>query len=261
MVWAAAIAHECMKIISFSPWLLCYLASACSALAADTLLLDFETPATALQTPGVTFEGVQVIQGQVSSSTGKILSTAPTGTQAAFTGGARIRFSIPVVKVSALLSLSSISVPLNRTSGSMTAWLCAYGADKQLIGKATTPIIAAVSEPEMLDNFNPSLISFAAAVPIAEITVDTGDPFDSSGNTFFIDDLTLTIQKQQPLTPPSLRIERNAAGRVLILKSVPSAQLEQSPELIAPTWRAVPTTSAYLWLQPTNSAMFFRAIR
>jgi hypothetical protein len=238
-----------------------YLASACSAVAADTVLLDFETPATGLQAPGVTFDGVQVVEGQVWSSPGKILWTAPTGTQAAFTGGARIKFAIPVVKVSASLSLSFVTVPLARTRGSVTAWLCAYGADQQLIGKATTSLIAAVGEPELLDNFNPALISFAADVPIAEITLDTGDPFDSSGTTFFIDDLTLTVQEQQPLAPPSLRIERNAVGRVLIFKSVPSAQLEQSPELTAPTWQAVPTTSGYLWLQPTNSAMFFRAIR
>jgi len=248
-----------MKILL--PWLLWSVAGSCSAFAADTLVLDFETPATGLQAPGLTFEGVEVIQGQVWSSPGKILPTAPGGTQAGFTGGARISFSVPVVKVRAMLSLSFITVPLARTSGYVTAWLNAYGEDKQLIGTATVPLIAAVSEPEMLDNFNPSLISFTAETPIAEITIDTGDPFDSSGDTFFIDDLTLTVQEQRPLAPPSLSIERNAAGRVLIFKSVPSAQLEQSPQLPAPTWHAVPTTSGYLWLEPTNSAMFFRAVR
>jgi len=251
-----------MRIASFLGRLLWSLVPPCSSLTAGSLVLDFETPATSLQAPGITFEGVEVIEGRVGSSFGRMLSTSTNGTHAAFTVGAKIRFSIPVVKVSALLSLSSISVRLDRKTTYSTAWLRAYGVDKQLIGQATTPLINGVGEPERLDNFNPALISFSAGVPIEEITIDLDDPFIVGGATFFIDDLTLTVQEQLPLTRPVLAIERVPGGSVLLLKkSVWNAQLEQSPQIPAQTWQAIPTTSGYLWIEPTNSAMFFRATR
>jgi hypothetical protein len=250
-----------MKIASLS-WFLCWVVGHCSVFAADSLVLDFESPATGIQTPGVSFQGIQVIQGQVSSSTGRTFSTSTNGSLAAVTSGARINFRIPVVKVSASVCETYVHVPLNKMSKYETAYLTAYGADGQMIGKTTTPLIYAVGEPEMLDNFNPSVISFASSVPIAEITIDTEDPFDPSFDSFFIDDLTLTVREQQPLAQPLLSIKRsNPPGRVLIVPSIPSAQLEQSPQLPAATWQAVVPTTGQLLVYATNSAMFFRAVR
>jgi hypothetical protein len=223
--------------------------------------LDFESPATGLQAPGVAFEGVEVIKGEVWSSPGVILRTAPSGTNAAFSGGAKVRFSLPVIKVSMLVSLSFISVPLARTNVYLTARLRAYGTSGELLGTTTAPVFAAVAEPELLENFTPTLISIATSVPMAQITIDLDEEFRPDGSTFFFDDLTLTVQEQQPLVRPTMTIE-SRGNRVFVWWSIPSAKLQQSPDLVSPTWQPVAVDRGYVFLDPkTNAAMFFRVVR
>lgn len=254
------------KNVSLARFALWYvLVGLSAALASETVVLDFERPATGLQFPGVAFQYVDVIKGEVRSSPGVILRTAPSGSMAAFGGGAKITFTIPVIKVSMLVSRSFITVPLKRVNSFQTARLNAFDAQGQLLATATAPVIAAVAEQEFLENFSPTPISVAAAVPIAQVTIDLGEPFSSVGSMFFIDDVTLTIQEQQPLVRPTLSIERLSDRVISVRSSIPNAEFQQSPSLVAPVWQPVQTGHGYIhvdtWTTRTNAVMFFRAVR
>jgi hypothetical protein len=245
--------------------LCCMLSRLSIALASETVVLDFESPSSGLNFPGVAFEDVAVRSGEVGSSPGLIFRTAPAGTNAAFSAGAKISFSIPVIKATMLVSSSFISVPLIGVNIYLPVRLCAYGSTGELLTTATGPVLLAVAEPELLHNFTPTLISIAADVPIAQLTIDlgeAGDPFDHNGTTFFFDDLTLTVQEQLPARAPTLHIERRAAGKVFVSWDISSAELQQSADLSASAWQRLAPWGSYVLVDTTtNTAMFFRAVR
>jgi hypothetical protein len=227
--------------------------------------LDFESPSTGLKFPGVAFESVEVLRGEVGSSTGMKLRTAPSGTNSAFSSGAKLVFSIPVVRATMLVSPPFISVSPRRVDRYHTVRLSAYGDDGQLLTTASAPTPSGAAEPEFLANFSPTLISIGANVPIAQLTIDVGEagePFTTDGATFFFDDLTLTLQEQVPLVGPTLHIERRGAKGIWVSWDIPSTQLEQSPDLSAPIWQPVPVAGHGVLLDATtNASMFFRAVR
>jgi hypothetical protein len=235
------------------------------ARAAETMVVDFEAgPAALTQIPGISYENVQVVSpARIASSSGPDMSAATSGRWAALTLGARIHFSLPVIKVQMSVSPSFINVPRSMESAYFTAYLLAYKADGTLVAHSETPVISAVPLPEAVTNFTPSTISVSSATPISSITLDFDNPAAIDGSVFFFDDLVLTLGKPITLVRPVLQIQKTGDRTAHVYWGPYFCELQWTTNLAEGDWQTISNTPSFGAFVDTREAasMFFRVRR
>ena len=258
-----------MKILQLGVLGVCvWLSSERDVQASEQITVDFEGLSNSgefvltNQVSGVIFENVVVMTpATVRCSVGGDLSAATSGSSAASSFGAKVRFKRPVVGVSMNVSSSFVTVPVNKVAGYFTAYLKAYDQGNKLITSATAPVISRVAEPEHIRNVAPAAISVSASIPISYVTIDFDEPWSSDGRRLLFDDLVMTVVEQVPPVRPTLQIERRSKERIVVSWNFPSSQLEQSTNLIS--WETIPTQipGSYDFYMTSTSGVFFRVRR
>jgi hypothetical protein len=254
---------------------ICLLAIVVAALvrttvAAETRIVDFEglsnVPDYQLkdQISGLFFDSVEVVTpATIFNSPGLPMSAATSGKSAAFSSGAKIYFSNSVIKVEVTVSPSFITVPLVMQAVWETAYLTAYKADGTVLTRSQTQIIGAVSKDEDVTNFTPSIISVSSTTPIAYVTLDLDDPFNYSGNTFFFDDLILTIAAPAAATRPTIQVTPGMYGTVDLGWGFFNCELQWTTNLAAGQWQTIQATDFRFYTADPSMAprMYFRVKR
>jgi hypothetical protein len=241
---------------------------------AEEIAVDFEGLSNAPefkltnQIPGIVFdgpiEGVTVVTpATIDSSPGISLPAVTSGKSAVLSWGARIRFSVPVVKVAMSLSPSRINLPLSMKASYGTAYLSGYRQDGTLLVRSETPLILAVARQEDLTNYTPSTISISAVTPISYVTIDLDDPFNFGGTAFFFDDLVLTLGKPVQSVHPTMYIERAVDGKAGINWGFFNCELQWTTNLASGEWQTIEATNARgLFIDTRDSAArYFRVKR
>lgn len=220
------------------------------------------------QIPGVFFDGVQVLTpATIGDSPGIPLSAATSGQSAAFSSGARIFFSNPVVKVQTTVSPSFITVGFAMEPGWLTLLLTAYKHDGTVLTRSQGQIIYAAARYEDLTNFTPTTLSLSSPTPMAYITLSWTDPFNYGGATFFFDDLMLTIGENVPAVHPTISIRPLGDGLLSLNWGYPNCILQWTTNLATGPWQSIDKTTNALGGvvsitdPPEARSKFYRVLR